>query len=65
MPNFKLNAVVAVTANFNTQDNLESIGITCACCHSTVDNSFASGTGKRLDGWPNRDLNFWSGYFTY
>jgi hypothetical protein len=33
------------------------LGITCALCHSTVDNSFATGIGKRLDGWPNRDLN--------
>jgi len=36
---------------------LQSIGITCASCHSTVDNSFAPGIGKRLDGWPNRDLD--------
>jgi len=36
---------------------MKSIGITCAVCHSTVDNSFAPGIGKRLDGWPNRDLN--------
>jgi len=53
----KLNAVVGVKGNFNTQGNLQSIGITCASCHSTVDNSFAEGIGKRLDGWPNRDLN--------
>jgi mono/diheme cytochrome c family protein len=33
------------------------MGITCAVCHSTVDDSFAPGIGKRLDGWPNRDLN--------
>jgi hypothetical protein len=36
---------------------LKSIGITCALCHSTVDDSFSPGIGKRLDGWPNRDLN--------
>ena len=36
---------------------LTRVGITCALCHSTVDNSFAPGIGKRLDGWPNRDLN--------
>ena len=36
---------------------LRSIGITCALCHSTVDNAFAPGIGHRLDGWPNRDLN--------
>ncbi len=53
----KLNAVVGVKGNFSTEGNLQSIGITCASCHSTVDNSFAEGIGKRLDGWPNRDLN--------
>lgn len=53
----KLNAVVGVKGNFNQQGNLNSIGITCAVCHSTVDNSFANGIGKRLDGWPNRDLD--------
>ena len=39
------------------QDTLTQVGVTCALCHSTVDNSFAPGIGKRLDGWPNRDLN--------
>jgi hypothetical protein len=53
----KLNAVVGVKANFDNLGSLNSIGITCASCHSTVDNSFAPGIGKRLDGWPNRDLN--------
>jgi hypothetical protein len=53
----KLNAVVGVKGNFNAAGQLQSIGITCASCHSTVDNSFAPGIGKRLDGWPNRDLN--------
>ena len=53
----KLNAVVGVKGNFNTEGKLQSNGITCASCHSTVDNSFAEGIGKRLDGWPNRDLN--------
>jgi hypothetical protein len=53
----KLNAVLGVKGNFNSDGNLQSIGITCASCHSTVDNSFAPGIGKRLDGWPNRDLN--------
>src|SRR5204863_4928007 len=52
----KLNAVVGVTSNFSQQGTLQSIGITCASCHSTVDNSFAFGIGKRLDAWPNRDL---------
>jgi hypothetical protein len=53
----KLNAVVGVKGSFDASGNLKSIGITCASCHSTVDNSFAPGIGKRLDGWPNRDLN--------
>ena len=53
----KLNAVVGVNGSFNPNGTLKSIGITCASCHSTVDNSFAPGIGKRLDGWPNRDLN--------
>lgn len=53
----KLDAVVGVKGKFNQAGALQSIGITCASCHSTVDNSFAQGIGKRLDGWPNRDLN--------
>jgi hypothetical protein len=57
----KLNAVVGVTGVFNTDGkkdgSLRSMGIQCALCHSTVDNSFAPGIGHRLDGWPNRDLD--------
>jgi hypothetical protein len=53
----KLNAVVGVKGSFNIDGSLRSVGITCAFCHSTVDNSFATGIGKRLDGWANRDLN--------
>jgi cytochrome c5 len=53
----KLNAVVGVKAFFDKQGGLSSVGITCAVCHSTVDDSFAPGIGKRLDGWPNQDLN--------
>lgn len=53
----KLNSVVGVTGYFNDQGTLRSLGIQCAFCHSTVDNSFAPGIGHRLDGWPNRDLN--------
>jgi mono/diheme cytochrome c family protein len=56
----KLNAVVGVKGTVTTVngvDTLTKVGITCALCHSTVDNSFAPGIGKRLDGWPNRDLN--------
>ena len=56
----KLNAVVGVKGtveSVNGKDTLTHVGITCALCHSTVDDSFAPGIGKRLDGWPNRDLN--------
>src|SRR5262249_46905395 len=53
----KLNAVLGITGFFNDQGTLRSIGIQCALCHSTVDNAFAPGIGRRLDGWPNRDLN--------
>ncbi len=53
----QLNAVVGVTGFFDDAGNLQSIGIQCALCHSTVDDSFAPGIGKRLDGWANRDLN--------
>jgi mono/diheme cytochrome c family protein len=56
----KLNAVVGVRGTVETvdgRDTLMRVGITCALCHSTVDNSFAPGIGSRLDGWPNRDLN--------
>jgi mono/diheme cytochrome c family protein len=53
----KLNAVVGVTGFFNEQGGLASVGIQCALCHSTVDDSFMPGIGRRLDGWGNRDLN--------
>jgi hypothetical protein len=53
----KLNAVLGVTGHFNQQGTLSSMGIQCALCHSTVDNSLAPGIGHRLDGWANRDLN--------
>jgi len=51
----KLNAVLGVVGKFDESGNLKSIGLTCASCHSTVQDP--SGIGKRLDGWPNRDLN--------
>ena len=53
----KLNAVVGVTGKFDKAGKIQSMGIQCAFCHSTVDDSFAPGIGKRLDGWANRDLN--------
>jgi hypothetical protein len=51
------NAVVGLTGFFNSGNNLRSVGIQCALCHSTVDNAVAPGIGHRLDGWANRDLN--------
>ena len=56
----QLDAVVGVKGTVEMVDDeqvLTSVGITCALCHSTVDDSFAPGIGKRLDGWPNRDLD--------
>jgi hypothetical protein len=53
----KLNAVVGVTGRLNPDGTLRTMGIQCAFCHSTVDDSFAPGVGHRLDGWANRDLN--------
>ena len=66
----KANAVLGLTGRFNSSGTLQSVGIQCALCHSTVDNSLPalcagaivpnpnSGcVGHRLDGWPNRDLN--------
>jgi mono/diheme cytochrome c family protein len=52
-----LNAVVGVKGTVSDTGELTSVGITCALCHSSVDNSFAPGIGRRLDGWANRDLN--------
>ena len=53
----KLNSVVGVKGVFDPKGTLASIGITCAFCHSTVDDAFIPGIGHRRDGWPNRDLN--------
>jgi mono/diheme cytochrome c family protein len=56
----KLDAVVGLKGTVETvngEDRLTRVGTTCALCHSTVDDSYAPGIGKRLDGWPNRDLN--------
>jgi hypothetical protein len=53
----KLKAVVGVTGFVDRKGKLTSVGIQCAFCHSTVDDSFAPGIGRRRDGWPNRDLN--------
>ncbi|HEX7120339.1 MAG TPA: c-type cytochrome [Longimicrobiales bacterium] len=53
----RLGAVVGVQAEVDDQGNITRLGITCALCHSTVDDAVAEGIGNRLDGWPNRDLN--------
>jgi len=57
----RFNAVIGVRGFFASEpahpNELSSIGISCALCHSTVDNALAPGIGHRLDGWPNRDLN--------
>jgi len=53
----RLNAVVGVQGKVNDSGQLTSVGITCALCHSSVDNSFTTGIGRRLDGWANTDLN--------
>jgi hypothetical protein len=53
----KLNAVVGLTGFFKRDGSLKSLGVQCALCHSTVDNSLAFGIGRRLDGWANHDLN--------
>jgi mono/diheme cytochrome c family protein len=53
----KLGAVVGVKGFFEERGKLRSVGVTCALCHSTVDDSFSAGIGRRLDGWANRDLD--------
>ena len=53
----RLNSVLGVRGVFDRYGTLDSMGITCALCHSTVDDSLAPGIGRRLDGWAARDLN--------
>jgi hypothetical protein len=53
----ELDAVVGVKGFFDESERLSSMGLTCAVCHSTVDDSFSPGIGRRLDGWANRDLD--------
>ncbi len=53
----RLNAVVGVRGTVDAAGKLTSVGITCALCHSSVDNALAAGIGRRLDGWANTDLN--------
>jgi cytochrome c peroxidase len=53
----KANAVLGVVGFFENNGMLKSVGLTCAVCHSTVDDSVAPGIGVRIDGLGNRDLN--------
>lgn len=53
----KLDAVIGLKGFFSAAGQIESVGIQCALCHSTVDDSFMPGFGRRQDGWPNRDLD--------
>jgi len=53
----KMNAVVGLKAEVDANNHIARVGITCALCHSTVDNAVMPGIGHRMDGWPNRDLN--------
>jgi hypothetical protein len=53
----KLDAVLGVKGTFNGDGSLKTVGLSCAVCHSTVDDAFMPGIGHRLDGWANRDLN--------
>jgi mono/diheme cytochrome c family protein len=52
-----MNAVVGLQATVSADGRIERLGVTCALCHSSVDDSVMPGIGRRLDGWPNRDLN--------
>ena len=53
----KLNAVVGLQAQVDAENRITKLGVTCALCHSTVDDSVMAGIGRRKDGWPNRDLD--------
>ena len=53
----KLDAVVGLKAQVDANNQITRLGVTCALCHSTVDDSVKPGIGKRMDGWPNRDLD--------
>ena len=53
----KMNAIVGLRGAVDANDHITSLGVTCALCHSTVDDSVRPGIGRRKDGWPNRDLN--------
>jgi mono/diheme cytochrome c family protein len=52
-----MNAIVGLQATVDANDHITRLGVTCALCHSSVDNFVMPGIGRRKDGWPNRDLN--------
>src|SRR5207244_12800276 len=53
----KLDSVLGVKGTFNQDGSLKAIGLSCAVCHSTVDDAFMPGIGRRLDGWRKLDLS--------
>lgn len=53
----KANAIVGIKAMVDENNQVTRVGITCALCHSTVDNSTKENIGRRIDGAPNRQLN--------
>jgi mono/diheme cytochrome c family protein len=53
----KLGAVVGLKAEVDANGHITKLGVTCALCHSTVDDSVQKGIGKRIDGAPNVDLD--------
>lgn len=53
----KMNAIVGIQATVDANNRITALGVTCALCHSTVDDSVRAGIGHRQDGWPNRDLD--------
>jgi len=53
----KMNAIVGLQATVDANNHITKLGVTCALCHSSVDNFVMPGIGRRKDGWPNRDLD--------
>ena len=53
----KMNAIVGIQATVDSDNHIRTLGVTCALCHSNVDNTVMPGIGRRLDGWANRELN--------
>lgn len=53
----KMNAVVGLKAEVDANNHITKLGVTCALCHSSVDDSVKPGIGKRMDGWANVDLD--------